>query len=60
MVHFAGENRMKNVRGFALGLVLGLGVALGGLAFAQNTSDQKKKPNHVVRWKTAAVATRVQ
>ena len=34
---------MKNVRGFALGLVLGLGVALGGLAFAQNTSDQNKK-----------------
>jgi len=34
---------MKNIRGFALGLVLGLGVALGGLAFAQNTSDQKQK-----------------
>jgi hypothetical protein len=40
---FAGEIKMKNVRGFALGLVLGLGVALGGLAFAQNTSDQNKK-----------------
>ena len=34
---------MKNARGFALGLVLGLGVALGGLAFAQNTGDQNKK-----------------
>lgn len=33
---------MKNVRGFALGLVLGLGVALGGLAFAQSTNQNKK------------------
>ena len=35
---------MKNFKGFALGLVLGLGLAFSGLAFAQNTSqtDQKK------------------
>jgi hypothetical protein len=33
---------MKNFKGFALGLVLGLGLAISGLAFAQNTSDQKK------------------
>jgi len=36
---------MKNFKGFALGLVLGLGLAFSGLAFAQNTSqtDQKKE-----------------
>jgi hypothetical protein len=34
---------MKNFRGFTLGLVLGLGIALSGLAFAQNASDQNKK-----------------
>ena len=35
---------MKNFKGFALGLVLGLGLAFSGIAFAQNTSqtDQKK------------------
>ena len=35
---------MKNLKGFALGLVLGLGLAFSGIAFAQNTSqaDQKK------------------
>jgi len=36
---------MKNLKGFALGLVLGLGLAFSGIAFAQNTSqtDQKKE-----------------
>ena len=34
---------MKNLRGFALGLVLGVGIAFSGLAFAQNTTDQTKK-----------------
>jgi hypothetical protein len=34
---------MKNFRGFALGLVLGVGIALSGLAFAQ--TDQTKKTN---------------
>ena len=36
---------MKNFKGFALGLVLGLGLAFSGIAFAQNTSqtDQKKE-----------------
>jgi hypothetical protein len=36
---------MKNFKGFALGLVLGLGLALSGIAFAQNTTgtDQKKE-----------------
>ncbi|HEV8589309.1 MAG TPA: hypothetical protein VGQ72_10575 [Pyrinomonadaceae bacterium] len=34
---------MKNIRGFTLGLVLGVGIALSGLAFAQNTNDQNKK-----------------
>lgn len=34
---------MKNFKGFALGLVLGLSLAVSGLAFAQNTSDQKKE-----------------
>ena len=33
---------MKNFKGFALGLVLGLSVAVSGLAFAQNP-DQKKE-----------------
>ena len=37
---------MKNFKGFALGLVLGLGLALSSLGFAQNatqTVDQKKE-----------------
>jgi hypothetical protein len=36
---------MKNFKGFALGLVLGLSLAISGLAFAQNTTptDQKKE-----------------
>jgi hypothetical protein len=36
---------MKNFKGFALGLVLGLGLAFSGIAFAQNASgtDQKKE-----------------
>jgi hypothetical protein len=35
---------MKNIKGFTLGLVLGLSLAISGLAFAQNTTqpDQKK------------------
>ncbi|HSS22047.1 MAG TPA: hypothetical protein VLL54_18405 [Pyrinomonadaceae bacterium] len=32
---------MKNFKGFAMGLVLGLGLAVSGIAFAQN--DQKKE-----------------
>lgn len=36
---------MKNFKGFALGLVLGLGLAFSGIAFAQNATgtDQKKE-----------------
>jgi hypothetical protein len=36
---------MKSFKGFALGLVLGLSLAVSGLAFAQNTTqtDQKKE-----------------
>ena len=37
---------MKNFRGFALGLVLGIGLALSSIGFAQNatqTVDQKKE-----------------
>ena len=34
---------MKNFRGFSLGLVLGLSIALTGLAFAQNAGDQNQK-----------------
>jgi hypothetical protein len=34
---------MKNFKGFALGLVLGLGLTLSGIAFAQNTTEQKKE-----------------
>lgn len=36
---------MKNFKGFALGLVLGLGLALSSIGFAQNTTqtDQKKE-----------------
>ena len=36
---------MKNFRGFALGLVLGLGLALSGIGFAQSATqnDQKKE-----------------
>ena len=35
---------MKNFKGFALGLVLGLGLAISGISYAQNTTgtDQKK------------------
>lgn len=37
--------QMKNFKGFALGLVLGLGLAISGIGFAQNTTgpDQKKE-----------------
>lgn len=36
---------MKNSKGFALGLVLGLGLAVSSIGFAQNAtqSDQKKE-----------------
>ena len=36
---------MKSFKGFALGLVLGLGLAISGIGFAQNTTqpDQKKE-----------------
>lgn len=36
---------MKNFRGFALGLVLGLGLALSSIGFAQSAAqtDQKKE-----------------
>ncbi len=36
---------MKNFKGFALGLVLGLGLAISGIGFAQNatSADQKKE-----------------
>lgn len=36
---------MKNFRGFALGLVLGLSIAVAGIGFAQNStqSDAAKK-----------------
>jgi len=36
---------MKNFKGFSLGLVLGIGLALSSLAFAQNTTqtDVKKE-----------------
>jgi hypothetical protein len=36
---------MKNFKGFALGLVLGLGLALSSIGFAQNATqaDQKKE-----------------
>ena len=36
---------MKNFKGFSLGLVLGVGLALSSLAFAQNTTqtDVKKE-----------------
>ena len=34
---------MKNFKGFALGLVLGLGLAISGIGFAQNTTTDRKK-----------------
>lgn len=34
---------MKNVKGFVLGLVLGLGLALSGVGFAQSTTQGEKK-----------------
>jgi hypothetical protein len=33
---------MKNFKGFALGLVLGIGLAVSGIAFAQNTTTDQK------------------
>ena len=37
--------QMKNFKGFAMGLVLGIGLALSSIGFAQNTTqaDQKKE-----------------
>jgi|ERR1043166_1240770 hypothetical protein len=37
------ENTMKNLKGFVLGLSLGLSLAISGLAFAQNTSTDQAK-----------------
>jgi hypothetical protein len=34
---------MKNCKGFTLGLVLGLGLAISGIGFAQNTTNDQKK-----------------
>lgn len=34
---------MKNIKGFVLGLVLGLGLALSGISFAQNTAQTEPK-----------------
>lgn len=34
---------MKNIKGFALGLVLGLSLAVSGIAFAQNTTQAPEK-----------------
>ena len=34
---------MKNFKGFALGLVLGLGLAISGIGFAQNSSHTDQK-----------------
>lgn len=34
---------MKNVKGFVLGVVLGLGLALSGVGFAQSTTQTEKK-----------------
>lgn len=44
---------MKNLKGFALGLSLGLGLAISGLAFAQNTTatDQKDAPSCCAKMK---------
>jgi hypothetical protein len=38
-------DKMKNFKGFALGLVLGLGLAISSIGFAQNVTqaDQKKE-----------------
>ena len=42
---FLQEMKMKNIKGFTLGLVLGLSIAVAGIAYAQtNTqSDPNKK-----------------
>jgi hypothetical protein len=34
------ENKMKNIKGFALGLIVGLALAMSSIAFAQNTTQQ--------------------
>lgn len=34
---------MKNFKGFSLGLVLGLGLTLSGLSFAQNATQTSQK-----------------
>jgi hypothetical protein len=45
MIFFCRRRKMKNIKGFTLGLVLGLSIAVAGIAYAQtNTqSDQNKK-----------------
>ncbi len=34
---------MKNFKGFAFGLMLGIGLAVSSLGFAQNATEQKKE-----------------
>ena len=43
MISYIRRIQMKNFKGFALGLVLGLGLAISGIGFAQNSTDQKKE-----------------
>jgi len=46
MIFLDRRIQMKNFKGFGLGLVLGLGLALSTIGFAQNstqTADQKKE-----------------
>src|SRR6266480_475629 len=43
MIFLDRRKLMKHFRGFTLGLLLGVGMAFSGLAFAQNAADQNKK-----------------
>ena len=36
---------MKHIKGFTLGLVLAIGLALSGVAFAQNATQSDQKPD---------------